>query len=176
MAASSPRGSPPRRSRPGGSGESGSLWGREALAIVVVGSSDPVAEGWAESLARPGGNVTGLTVTMPGLNPKRRQLLAQSISGLSRLALLRGPLREPMPLEHAAARLLGIHLLTLPTVEGPDDVALAINEAVRQRPRPSTLSRARRCSPTGLASPGSLSADGYLRSGSSGCPRRQACS
>jgi hypothetical protein len=33
--------------------------------IVVVGGSDAVAEGWAASLARPGGNVTGLTVTYP---------------------------------------------------------------------------------------------------------------
>ena len=103
------------------------------IPIVVVGSSDPVAEGWAERLARPGGNVTGLTVTMPGLDSKRWQLLAQSISGLSRLALLRGPLREPTPPEQAASRQLGIQLLKLPTVEGPDDVALAINEAVRQK-------------------------------------------
>jgi putative ABC transport system substrate-binding protein len=38
-----------------------------------------------------------------------------------------------MPPDQAAARLLGIQLLKLPTVEGPDDVALAINEAVRQK-------------------------------------------
>ncbi len=103
------------------------------IPIVVVGSNDPVAEGWAESLARPSGNVTGLTVTMPGLDSKRWQLLAQSIPGLSRLALLRGPLAGPMPPDQAAARLLGIQLLKLPTVEGPDDVAFAINEAVRQK-------------------------------------------
>jgi putative ABC transport system substrate-binding protein len=104
------------------------------IPIVVVGSSDPVAEGWAESLARPSGNVTGLTVTMPGLDSKRWQLLAQSLPGLSRLALLRGPLAGPMPPDQTrAARLLGLQLLTLPTVAGPDDVALAINEAVRQK-------------------------------------------
>jgi putative ABC transport system substrate-binding protein len=104
------------------------------IPIVVVGSSDPVAEGWAESLARPGGNVTGLTVTMPALAAKRWQLLTQIVSGLSRLALLRGPLlADPVPPDHAAARSLGIQLLRLPTVEGPDDVALAINEAVRQK-------------------------------------------
>jgi putative ABC transport system substrate-binding protein len=38
-----------------------------------------------------------------------------------------------MPPEQVAARLLGIQLLKLPPVEGPDDVALAINEAVRQK-------------------------------------------
>jgi putative ABC transport system substrate-binding protein len=104
------------------------------IPIVVVGSSDPVAEGWAESLARPGGNVTGLTVTMPALAAKRWQLLTQILSGLSRLALLRGPLlADRVPPDQAAARSLGIHLLRLPTVEGPDDVALAINEAVRQK-------------------------------------------
>jgi ABC-type uncharacterized transport system substrate-binding protein len=102
------------------------------IPIVVVGSSDPVAEGWAESLARPGGNVTGLTVTMPALAAKRWQLLTEIVSGLSRLALLRGPLLADPP-DQAAARSLGIQLLRLPTVEGPDDVALAINEAVRQK-------------------------------------------
>lgn len=105
------------------------------IPIVVVGSSDPVAEGWAESLARPGGNVTGLTVTMPGVAAKRWQLLTQIIPGLSRLALLRGPLAEEMPGEpaQAAARLLGIQVLILPPVEGPDDVTRAIDEAVRQK-------------------------------------------
>ena len=88
------------------------------IPIVVVGSSDPVAEGWAERLARPGGNVTGLTATTPGLDSKRWQLLAQSISGLSRLALLCGPLREPMPPEQAAARQLGVQLLSCPPWRG----------------------------------------------------------
>ena len=96
------------------------------IPIVVVGSSDPVAEGWAVSLARPGSNVTGLTVTMPGLAEKRWQLLTQIIPGLSRLALLRGPSAEQMPGEpaQAAARLLGIQLLILPTVKGPSFSAL----------------------------------------------------
>src|SRR5438034_2154313 len=42
-----------------------------AIPIVVVAGNDPVAEGWAASLARPGGNVTGLTVTYPELTGKQ---------------------------------------------------------------------------------------------------------
>ena len=43
------------------------------IPIVAVGGSDPVGEGWAQSLARPGGNMTGLTVTFPELGPKNPQ-------------------------------------------------------------------------------------------------------
>jgi len=49
----------------------------DSIPIVTVSSSDPVAEGWAKSLARPGGNVTGLTVTVPGLEAKRLELLKE---------------------------------------------------------------------------------------------------
>ena len=56
------------------------------IPIVAVSGSDPVREGWAESLARPGGNVTGLTVTFPELDSKRLQLLKDAFPTLERLA------------------------------------------------------------------------------------------
>ena len=105
------------------------------IPIVVVGSSDPVAEGWAKSLARPGGNVTGLTVEMPGLSAKRWQLLIQAAPGISRLAILTG-LTAGQPFgeaAQAAARQLAIQLFMLPTVVRPDDVTRAINEAVQKK-------------------------------------------
>ncbi len=46
--------------------------------IVTVGGSDPVREGWAQSLARPGGNATGLTVSFPELGAKGLELLKQA--------------------------------------------------------------------------------------------------
>jgi putative ABC transport system substrate-binding protein len=62
-----------------------------AIPIVVIGGSDAVAEGWAVSLARPGGNVTGLTVTLPELLGKQLQLLTEMVPGLLRVAVLRDP-------------------------------------------------------------------------------------
>jgi putative ABC transport system substrate-binding protein len=58
------------------------------IPIVAIGGTDPVAEGWAKSLARPGGNVTGLTVTFPDLNTKQVQLLKETIPEVVRVAVL----------------------------------------------------------------------------------------
>jgi putative ABC transport system substrate-binding protein len=61
------------------------------IPIVVIGGSDAVAEGWAASLARPGGNVTGLTVTVPELLGKQLELLTEMVPGVSRVAVIRDP-------------------------------------------------------------------------------------
>jgi putative ABC transport system substrate-binding protein len=61
------------------------------IPIVAVSGSDPVREGWAESLARPGGNVTGLTVTFPELDSKRLQLLKDAFPALERVGVLFAP-------------------------------------------------------------------------------------
>ena len=49
------------------------------IPIVTLSGSDPVREGWAKSLARPGGNVTGITFTFPELGPKRLELLKEAM-------------------------------------------------------------------------------------------------
>jgi putative ABC transport system substrate-binding protein len=60
--------------------------------IVMPISSDPVGDGLVASLARPGGNITGLSVMSPELGQKRLQLLKQSFSRLSRpVAVLWNP-------------------------------------------------------------------------------------
>ena len=66
-----------------------------AIPIVVVGGSDPVREGWARSLARPSGNVTGLTVTFPELASKYLELLKQMVPGTIRVAVLLAPAELP---------------------------------------------------------------------------------
>jgi len=83
--------------------------------IVTVSGCDPVSEGWAQSLARPGGTVTGLTVTFPELGGKRLELLAEAVPRLSRMALLYAPADLSDPKEQVAeidvmARRLGLQL------------------------------------------------------------------
>jgi len=59
-----------------------------SVPIVTISGSDPVQAGWAQSLAHPGGNVTGLTVTFPGLDLKRLEILKEAFPGIRRVAVL----------------------------------------------------------------------------------------
>ena len=57
----------------------------------MTGTSDPVGTGFVASLARPGGNITGLSLQSPELSGKRLELLREIINDLSRLAILLNP-------------------------------------------------------------------------------------
>jgi putative ABC transport system substrate-binding protein len=61
------------------------------IPIVMAHGSDPVALGYVASLARPGGNITGLTHLAPELGGKRLELLKDVIARLSRVAVLTDP-------------------------------------------------------------------------------------
>jgi len=61
------------------------------LPIVMINSPDPVAVGLVASLARPGGNVTGVSGLAPELTSKRLEILKDAIPRLSRVGLLRTP-------------------------------------------------------------------------------------
>ena len=61
------------------------------IPIVAALMGDPVEDGLAASLARPGGNVTGLTVLGPELVTKRLELLKQMLPAVSRVAALWQP-------------------------------------------------------------------------------------
>lgn len=61
------------------------------IPIVVVGVGDPVATGLVASLARPGGNVTGLSGLAPELSGKRLELLKESFSKISRVGVFWNP-------------------------------------------------------------------------------------
>lgn len=64
----------------------------ESLPIVAVDlESDPVANGWAESLNRPGGNVTGVFLDLPDFSAKCLQLLREAVPTLSRVGVLWDP-------------------------------------------------------------------------------------
>src|SRR4030095_1889612 len=86
----------------------------KTIPIVMMGvGSDPVRAGFVESLARPGGNVTGLTALARELGGKRLELLKEAVPKLARVAVLYDPaipgaareVKEDLP---AAARALGL--------------------------------------------------------------------
>jgi len=83
--------------------------------IVMAQSGDPVGIGLAASLARPGGNVTGLTTVSNELPTKQVQLLKEAIPGLSRLGVLNNPDNPggPSALKHTttAARALSLPMI-----------------------------------------------------------------
>jgi len=60
----------------------------KTIPIIMAGVSDPVGTGFVASLARPGGNITGLSLQSPELSGKRLELLKEVIPKLSRVALL----------------------------------------------------------------------------------------
>jgi putative ABC transport system substrate-binding protein len=62
----------------------------KTIPIVIAAAADVVGSGLVASLARPGGNVTGLTLLIPELGAKQLELLAELVPGLSRVGVLRG--------------------------------------------------------------------------------------
>lgn len=96
------------------------------IPLVVIASGDPVASGFAASLARPGGNITGLTYFATELNAKRLEFLKTAVPGLRRVAVLMNPksgralvdgyLRET----RAAARTFGIELVIVEATSEPE--------------------------------------------------------
>jgi putative ABC transport system substrate-binding protein len=87
------------------------------IPIVVPVMGDPVEDGLVASLARPGGNITGLTFLGPELVPKRMGLLKQALPNASRFAVLWHPsaygertMRDMLRATDAAARTLAIEL------------------------------------------------------------------
>ena len=61
------------------------------IPIVMTNSVDPVGAGLVASLARPGGNVTGISGLSPELNTKRLEILKDAVPKLARVGLLRLP-------------------------------------------------------------------------------------
>jgi putative ABC transport system substrate-binding protein len=105
------------------------------IPIVMAASGDPIQTGFVASLARPGGNITGLTILSAELSAKRLELLTQAVPGLVRVAVLWNPENPAMVLEwhtvQEAGRRLGVHVQSL-EVRGPDDFASAFAAATRE--------------------------------------------
>lgn len=109
---------------------------RAATAIIpIVGldnESDPVAAGYAASLARPGGNVTGVFLDQPELSAKQLQLLRELVPGLTRVAVLFDPAISSAQREsvEGAARRLGVTIAPI-VWSGPDALPAALQSATQ---------------------------------------------
>jgi putative ABC transport system substrate-binding protein len=107
------------------------------IPIIMLTSGDPVAEGVIDSLARPGGNITGLTNFTRELNGKRLELLKELVPGISRAGVLWDP-RGPGPAiafkqYEAAARALNIRLQSLEVPDANPDLKGAFQAAAKGR-------------------------------------------
>lgn len=88
----------------------------KTVPIVIVTQGDPIAEGLVDSLARPGGNITGLTRLTSELSGKRLELLKHVVPRISRVGILAGSTNVPSNLQdyESAAR---AHKITLQPLE-----------------------------------------------------------
>lgn len=97
--------------------------------------TDPVASGLAASLARPGGNVTGVFLDQPELHAKWLQLLREVAPTITRVAVLRDAATDPAGLRalEAAARQLAMQQLQVLDVRVADDLENAFQAAKKGR-------------------------------------------
>jgi putative ABC transport system substrate-binding protein len=104
------------------------------IPIVMIASADPVQGGLVASLARPGGNVTGVTFVSSELAGKRLQFLKEAAPAVSRVAVLWNPDHpdDEFLATQAAGRSLGVHVESL-EVRRPDDIDPAFSLAQRER-------------------------------------------
>ena len=107
------------------------------IPIVMAYHPDPVGSGLAASLARPGGNVTGMSLLSPELIGKQLQLLKETVPGISRVAVLSNPTvpSNALLLKEAdiAARSMNMQLQVL-QVPAPGDFARAFSAMTKDRP------------------------------------------
>jgi len=110
------------------------------IPIVTTGSDDPVAEGLVASMARPGGNVTGMSRMVPELGSKRLELLKETVPRVARVAVLLNPVTSKLELEatRAAARRLNVDLKIL-EVANADDLTRAFAALDKARPDALTM-------------------------------------
>ena len=106
------------------------------IPIVMSFVGDPVANGFVASLARPGGNITGLSIMAPELVGKRLELLKEVVPRVSRVAVLwnpANPLGAPQLREvEVAARAFGMRLQPL-EARGPSEFDSAFAAMTRER-------------------------------------------
>jgi putative ABC transport system substrate-binding protein len=106
------------------------------IPIVFPVTFDPVASGFVVSVARPGGNLTGMDALNPVVTAKRVELLKEVIPGIARIAVFRNPTNPGSLLAlrqtEVAAKRLGIGLETL-QVQTPEQLEDAFAAAAKAR-------------------------------------------
>jgi putative ABC transport system substrate-binding protein len=112
----------------GGSAVPAAMRASSTIPIVFALAVDPIAGGLVRNLARPGGNVTGLSVLSNETASKRLEILREAIPGLRRLAVLGNVAYaatvDEMREVRTAAQTLGLEIDTL-EIRGPEDIATA---------------------------------------------------
>jgi putative ABC transport system substrate-binding protein len=107
-----------------------------AIPIIIVHSADPVALGLVNSLARPGGNVTGLSSASPDYSGKQLELLKETVPKLSRIAILWNAANPGTAIAfremQAAIRVLKLAFQSL-EVRRSEDLAPAFKDIPKQR-------------------------------------------
>ena len=106
------------------------------IPVVMAASGDPIGTGLIASLARPGGNITGLTSINAELGGKILELLKEIVPRLTHVAIL-GPKDNPVgdlfiKNSEAPARALGLKLISL-KFQGPDDYENQYRAAIKER-------------------------------------------
>jgi ABC-type uncharacterized transport system substrate-binding protein len=108
----------------------------KTVPIVIASDSDPVGMGTVASLARPGGNITGLTNFLTGLSQKRLEVLRDALPGISRVGIIWNPENpqsgSSFQEAQIAARALGLRVQSL-EVRGPGDFEGAFQAATKGR-------------------------------------------
>jgi len=116
----------------------------KSIPIVMTNSGDAVREGFAASLARPGGNITGMTQISPELAGKRLQLAQELVPSLTRIAVLWHPLHPNTPITYketdAAAQKLGLRMLSL-EVKDAKEFETVFAGLAKERPGALTVIR-----------------------------------
>ena len=106
------------------------------IPIVMPVATDPVGLGLVASLARPGGNITGISFLSEELPGKWLELLKEALPRISRVAVLRHPANDPSSslakVSQVAARSLDVRLQIL-NASRPDDLGAAFAQAQRNR-------------------------------------------
>jgi putative tryptophan/tyrosine transport system substrate-binding protein len=104
--------------------------------IVMAHGGDPVAAGLVASLARPGGNITGISSIASQLVGKRLELLKETSPSITRVGVLWNPTNPAKPPEweeaQRAARALGVRLIAL-EVRAPDAFESAFESALQEQ-------------------------------------------
>jgi putative ABC transport system substrate-binding protein len=108
-----------------------------SIPIVMAPSGDPVRAGYVVSLARPGGNVTGVSFVSPELSAKLLQVLKDAVPNLSRIAVLWNAANPVKVLDFSetrrAAQTLGLTVSSI-EVRAPDELEDAFNAITRAHP------------------------------------------
>jgi putative ABC transport system substrate-binding protein len=98
------------------------------IPIVFAVAGDPVGVGLVASLARPGGNITGLSIQQTDTTSKRIELLREVIPALRRLTILANPISpnviSELPEVHAAARAVGLDS-AISEIKSAEDIPVA---------------------------------------------------